>query len=152
MLGELDVTEEVGAACGYTNLARAMAEATVETKDLDGVSLGFVTTALPFKAALILAPNMLYIGSDHPVFGARLRNIPRRILHRQQAQISLTTGRIVHILPLLRNEAYQRRGPAAPCRIGLGDKDRDQAQHANRRRKTAEIVRCTHSPVHKQRT
>lgn len=66
MLEELGVTEEAGASLGYANLARALAEATVEANVLDGVHLGFVATSLPFKAALILAPNL------REVVGSRL--------------------------------------------------------------------------------
>ena len=41
----------------FTNLGRALTEASVESQDLDAVQLGFIGTSLPFKASLILAPD-----------------------------------------------------------------------------------------------
>jgi hypothetical protein len=37
---------------------RALSKATVESQDIDGVQLGFISSSLPFKAAFILAPNL----------------------------------------------------------------------------------------------
>jgi hypothetical protein len=42
----------------FANLARALTESTLESQDIDGVQLGFFTTSPPFKASLILAPNL----------------------------------------------------------------------------------------------
>jgi hypothetical protein len=50
---ELDARERAS-----VNLARVLKEATIETREIDGVQLGFIGTKLPFKAALILAPNL----------------------------------------------------------------------------------------------
>jgi hypothetical protein len=40
------------------NLAAALKNATVQHKDIDGVLLGHLETTLPFKTALLLAPNL----------------------------------------------------------------------------------------------
>jgi hypothetical protein len=40
------------------NLAVALGNATVQHKDIDGVQLGHLETTLPFKTALLLAPNL----------------------------------------------------------------------------------------------
>jgi hypothetical protein len=40
------------------NLAAALNNATVQHKDIDGVQLGHWGTTLPFKTALLLAPNL----------------------------------------------------------------------------------------------
>lgn len=58
MLGSLGISETEAAARAFTNLARALSEATVESQAIDGVQLGFISTKLPFKASLILAPNL----------------------------------------------------------------------------------------------
>lgn len=58
MLSSLGLSESDAGAKAFTNLGRTLSEATVESKDIDGVQLGFVCTSLPFKAALILAPNL----------------------------------------------------------------------------------------------
>ena len=58
MLSSLGLSESDAGARAFTNLGRAMSKATVESKDIDSVQLGFVGTSLPFKAALILAPNL----------------------------------------------------------------------------------------------
>jgi hypothetical protein len=58
ILHTLGLSEEDAAAKAFGNLARALAEATVESQDIDGVQLGIISTKLPFKASLILAPNL----------------------------------------------------------------------------------------------
>lgn len=58
MLEELKIDENQAAAIAFDNLARALAEAKIEYSDIDGTRLGFVNTALQFKASLILAPNL----------------------------------------------------------------------------------------------
>jgi len=58
MLRSLGMSESDAGARAFTNLARALSEATLEAKDIDGVQLGFIGTPLPFKASLILAPNL----------------------------------------------------------------------------------------------
>jgi hypothetical protein len=58
MLDSLHLSEVDAGAMAFTNLGRALSGATVEFQDIDGVRLGFVGTSLPFKAALILAPNL----------------------------------------------------------------------------------------------
>jgi len=58
MLSSLGLSESDAGARAFTNLGSALSKATVESKDIDSVQLGFVGTSLPFKAALILAPNL----------------------------------------------------------------------------------------------
>jgi hypothetical protein len=58
MLHSLGLSESDAGAKAFTNLGCALSKATVESKDIDGVQLGFIGTSLPFKAALILAPNL----------------------------------------------------------------------------------------------
>lgn len=63
MLKDWKVTIEAVEAAALDNLAAALARATVEHKNIDGVELGHFTTELPFKTALILAPNLKEIVS-----------------------------------------------------------------------------------------
>jgi hypothetical protein len=58
MLISLGLSESDAETRAFTNLGRALSKATVESKDIDSVQLGFIGTSLPFKAALILAPNL----------------------------------------------------------------------------------------------
>lgn len=58
MLRSLRVSESEAGEKAFANLARALFESKLETKDIDGVQLGFISTPLPFKASLILAPNL----------------------------------------------------------------------------------------------
>lgn len=58
MLDSLGLSEADAGARAFTNLGRALSEASVESQDIDGVKLGFVSTSLPFKSSLILAPNL----------------------------------------------------------------------------------------------
>ena len=58
MLHSLGLTQSEAEEKAFANLARALTEATVECLDIEGVQLGYITSKLPFKAALILAPNL----------------------------------------------------------------------------------------------
>jgi hypothetical protein len=58
MLNSLGFSESDAGAMAFTNLGRALSEAKIESQEIDGVHLGFISTSLPFKAALILAPNL----------------------------------------------------------------------------------------------
>jgi hypothetical protein len=58
MLSLLGLSESDAGTRAFTNLGRALSKATVESKDVDSVQLGFIGTSLPFKAAFILAPNL----------------------------------------------------------------------------------------------
>jgi len=58
MLKTLALSESEAGAMAFTNLSRELSEATVEFQEIDGVKLGFISTSLPFKTALILAPNL----------------------------------------------------------------------------------------------
>lgn len=58
LLQSLDLSDSEAEATAFRNLEREMSAATLETSNVDGVALGFISTVLPFKAALILAPNL----------------------------------------------------------------------------------------------
>lgn len=58
MLDTLGLSEADAGEAAFANLRRALSEASVESQDIDGVQLGFIGTSLPFKASLILAPNL----------------------------------------------------------------------------------------------
>lgn len=58
VLRQLELSDSDAAAIAFNNLERALSEATLETSDIGGVVVGFIGTPLPFKAALILAPNL----------------------------------------------------------------------------------------------
>jgi hypothetical protein len=67
MLDDWRVTLEDIKPVALTNLSGALTTAKIEHRDIDGVRLGYVGTALPFKSALILAPNLKEVVS--PVCG-----------------------------------------------------------------------------------
>jgi uncharacterized protein YtpQ (UPF0354 family) len=58
MLSSLGLSESEAGAKAFTNLSRALSEAKIETQNIDGIQLGFISTSLPFKASFILAPNL----------------------------------------------------------------------------------------------
>jgi len=58
ILDSLQLSESEAGAKAFANLGRALSEATVELEEVDGVRLGLIGTSLPFKASLILAPNL----------------------------------------------------------------------------------------------
>jgi len=58
MLESLKLSEADAGDFAFRNLGRALSEASVESQDIDGVKLGYINTSLPFKASLILAPNL----------------------------------------------------------------------------------------------
>lgn len=58
ILEGLGLSSEDASRHGFANLAREVEAATLEAQNVDGMPLGFVITELPFKAAMILAPNL----------------------------------------------------------------------------------------------
>lgn len=58
MLDSLGLSEADAGERALSNLGRALSKASVESQDIDGVQLGYLATSLPFKASLILAPNL----------------------------------------------------------------------------------------------
>jgi hypothetical protein len=58
MLQGLGLSESDAGMKAFTNLARALTETKIETQEMNGVKVAFLTTPLPFKASLILAPNL----------------------------------------------------------------------------------------------
>ena len=67
MLELLGLPEAEAGAIAFQNLARTLSVASVEYSDIDGVRLGFLSTSVPFKASLMLAPNFREI--MEPVIG-----------------------------------------------------------------------------------
>lgn len=58
MLDSLGLSEADAGDRAFTNLGRALSEASIKSQSIDGVQLGFIGTSLPLKASLILAPNL----------------------------------------------------------------------------------------------
>lgn len=58
ILETLGLSEAEAGQIAFANLAREVEAATLETQSVDSAALGYVITELPFKAALILAPNL----------------------------------------------------------------------------------------------
>jgi uncharacterized protein YtpQ (UPF0354 family) len=58
MLETTALSADAAGAIAFENLAREMKAAKVEFTEKDGVRLGYLNTTLPFKASLILAPNL----------------------------------------------------------------------------------------------
>ncbi|MCW1887237.1 hypothetical protein OKA04_21040 [Luteolibacter flavescens] len=58
MLDTLVLSEIEAGERAFENLAKALESATFQVSDIDGVPLGYLETTLPFKAALLLAPNL----------------------------------------------------------------------------------------------
>jgi hypothetical protein len=58
IMKKLAVSLDQAGERAFGNLGRALAGSTVEHSDIDGVQLGFISSSLPFKSSLILAPNL----------------------------------------------------------------------------------------------
>jgi uncharacterized protein YtpQ (UPF0354 family) len=58
MLHDWQITMEELAATALANLASLLTETRIEHNDIDGVRLGHFASSLPFKSALMLAPNL----------------------------------------------------------------------------------------------
>ncbi len=58
MLEALGLTDAEAGTRAFDNLGRVLGESTVEFQDIDGVRLGYLGSFLPFKSALLLAPNL----------------------------------------------------------------------------------------------
>lgn len=58
ILETLGLSAEAAGEQAFANLGREVEAATLEAQAVDGTPLGYVITELPFKAALILAPNL----------------------------------------------------------------------------------------------
>lgn len=58
VLDTLGLSKAAAETNAFSNLARALSEATIESQTIEGVELGYIATTLPFKASLILAPNL----------------------------------------------------------------------------------------------
>ena len=64
MLDSLGLSESAAGARAFVNIGCALSKATLEFLDIDGVKLGFIGTALPFKASFLLAPNLREVVED----------------------------------------------------------------------------------------
>lgn len=58
MLNSMGISETEASERGVENLAIRLNAARIEYQEIEGVRLGFLATDLPFKTALILAPNL----------------------------------------------------------------------------------------------
>lgn len=58
MLSDWSVTEDDVLRRAGENLDKELQDVTLEFKDIDGMRLAFFSSRLPFKASLILAPNV----------------------------------------------------------------------------------------------
>jgi hypothetical protein len=58
MLRDWQITTDDLSAAALGNLARLLLETPIEHSDIDGVRLGHFVSSLPFKSALMLAPNL----------------------------------------------------------------------------------------------
>jgi hypothetical protein len=67
MLEEWHISPEEVEAAASSNLAATLAGAAVRHQDIDGVRLASIETPLPFKSAMIVAPNLKQVVS--PVLG-----------------------------------------------------------------------------------
>ncbi|MEW4565128.1 hypothetical protein AB1K70_21565 [Bremerella sp. JC770] len=64
ILETLGLSADAAGEQAFANLSREVAAATLEAQGVDGVPLGYVITELPFKAAMILAPNLRELVED----------------------------------------------------------------------------------------
>jgi hypothetical protein len=80
------------------NLAAALAAAKLECRDVDGVRVGFVSTPLPHKSALILAPNVKEVVS--PALGWPLHAVTpdRNFLYLWAAHHQEFLGRVGRVV------------------------------------------------------
>lgn len=67
LLIEMSVTEDMVARAADRNLAVELRKAEIGVRELEGVRAGFICSGLPFKASLILAPNLREVAE--PVLG-----------------------------------------------------------------------------------
>lgn len=67
MLNDLGLNPLSAADCAFSNLSRELKTGAIESENIDGVQLGFISSLIPFKASLILAPNLREITES--VFG-----------------------------------------------------------------------------------
>jgi hypothetical protein len=62
-LDDWGVSRDEAGMAASANLSALMAGATLRTQEIGDVTLGFIETGLPFKTALLLAPNLKQISS-----------------------------------------------------------------------------------------
>jgi hypothetical protein len=98
MLESLGMSEFDAKEQAFTNLARTLRESKIETMENGDVQLGFINTPLPFKTALILAPNLKEIVG--PILGWPLMAVipDRNFLYLWAAKHNNFVGRVGHIV------------------------------------------------------
>ena len=98
MLGSLGLSAVAAGARAFSNLGRALSEASVEFQDIDGVQFGYLATSLPFKASLILAPNLREVVGA--VLGWPLMAVlpDRDFLYLWAARHTDFVGRVGHVV------------------------------------------------------
>jgi len=105
ILTKLGVSYEVAGQVAYANLSKELSASSIEYSDIDGVRLGRINTKLPFKTALILAPNLREVAG--PVLGWPLLAVTpdRDFLYLWDARNSDFTGRVGSVVVREFNEA-----------------------------------------------
>jgi len=58
MLAKANLAEDVAGKIAFENLSQEMLNTKIELSEIDGVRLGYLNTTLPFKASLLMAPNL----------------------------------------------------------------------------------------------
>jgi uncharacterized protein YtpQ (UPF0354 family) len=58
MLAKANLAEDIAGTIAFENLSREMLNTKIEFSEIDGVRLGYLNTTLPFKASLLMAPNL----------------------------------------------------------------------------------------------
>jgi hypothetical protein len=94
MLASAGLTEAEAARAGFENLARELEASEIEFDDIDGVRLGYLTTDIPMKSSLILAPNLREV--VEPILGWPLLAVApdRDFLYLWAARHQGFTGRV----------------------------------------------------------
>lgn len=105
ILTKLCVSEDQAGQLAFENLSKALGEATIEYSDIDGVRLGSINTDLPFKTALIMAPNLREFAG--PALGWPLLAVTpdRDFLYLWDARHSDFAGRVGGVVVSEFNEA-----------------------------------------------
>jgi len=98
ILQSLRLSEAEAEAVAFSNLARALDEATLEASDIDGMSLGLISSHLPFKTALVLAPNLKAVLGEALGWPLRAVTPDRDFLFLWDARHSDLVGRVGRVV------------------------------------------------------
>ncbi|PQO36848.1 hypothetical protein C5Y96_06690 [Blastopirellula marina] len=98
ILETLGLSLEEAGERAFANLAREVEEATLEAQSVDDAALGYLVTALPFKAALILAPNLRQLVEEKLGWPVMAVLPDRDFLYMWGAQHQGLTQRVGHVV------------------------------------------------------